>query len=139
MTTVQQRGVGLTRRLRALYVATAVSSFGDGIFAAAIPLATAAVTRDPTAVAVVSAAEIVPWVLISPLAGAWVDRLPYRAVMIVADLFRCLLLVGVAAAIAAGQSSVWFLAIAAFLVMAGTTFFDAASQSIIPELVNRDL
>jgi MFS family permease len=115
-----------------------VSSFGDGIFAAAVPLAAAAITRDPTAVAIVSAAEMIPWVLISPFAGAWVDRLPHRAVMIVADLFRCLVLAGVAVAIAAGESSVWFLAVAAFLVMAGTTFFDAASQSIIPELVNRD-
>jgi MFS family permease len=138
MTTLQERGAGLTRRLRALYVATAVSSFGDGIFAAAIPLAAAAVTRDPTAVAIVSAAEMIPWVLISPFAGAWVDRLPHRAVMIAADLFRCLVLAGVAVAIAAGGSSVWFLAAAAFLVMAGTTFFDAASQSIIPELVDRD-
>lgn len=138
MTTMQERRAGITGRLRALYVATAVSSFGDGIFAAAIPLAAAAVTRDPAAVAIVSAAEMIPWVLIGPFAGALVDRLPYRAVMISADLGRLLVLVAVALAIGTGHASVPLLALAAFLVMAGTTFFDAASQSIVPELVDRD-
>src|SRR4051794_35136216 len=138
MTTMQEKAAGLSGRLRALYVATAVSSFGDGIFAAAIPLAAAAVTRDPTAVAIVSAAEMVPWLVIAPFAGALVDRLPYRAVMIVADLARCLVLLAVALAIFTSSAPVWLLASAAFLVMAGTTFFDAASQSIIPELVGSD-
>ncbi|MEV6895676.1 MFS transporter [Kribbella sp. NPDC051137] len=139
MTMTQEPQAGLMGRLRALYVATAVSSFGDGVFAAAVPLAAAAVTRDPTAVAIVSAAEMVPWVLIGPFAGAVVDRLPYRAVMIVADLARLMILGLVAVAIATGHGSVPLLAGAAFLVMAGTTFFDAASQSIIPELVDRDV
>lgn len=134
----QEPKAGLASRVRALYVATAVSSFGDGVFAAAVPLAAAAVTRDPTAVAVVSAAEMIPWVVIGPFAGAVVDRLPYRAVMIAADLARLVVLGLVALAIATGHSTVPVLAVAAFLVMAGTTFFDAASQSIIPELVNRD-
>lgn len=139
MTMTQEPKAGLIGRLRALYVATAVSSFGDGVFAAAVPLAAAAVTRDPTAVAIVSAAEMIPWVLIGPFAGAAVDRLPYRAVMIVADLGRLIILGLVALAIATGHGSVPVLASAAFLVMAGTTFFDAASQSIIPELVDRDV
>ncbi|MEV0803399.1 MFS transporter [Kribbella sp. NPDC050281] len=138
MPIMQERKAGLMGRLRALYVATAVSSFGDGVFAAAVPLAAAAVTRDPAAVAIVSAAEMIPWVLIGPFAGAMVDRLPYRAVMIGADLARLIVLAVVGLAIATGHSSVLLLACAAFLVMAGTTFFDAASQSIIPELVDRN-
>jgi MFS family permease len=138
MTTMQEHKGAIAGRLRALYVATAVSSFGDGIFAAAIPLAAAALTRDPTAVAIVSAAEMIPWVVIGPFAGALVDRLPYRAVMISADLGRLLVLALVAIAIGTGHASVPLLALAAFLVMAGTTFFDAASQSIIPELVDRN-
>src|SRR5688500_9415891 len=52
------------RGLRALVAATAVSSVGDGAFIAAAPLAAAVVTRNPTAVAIVTAAEYLPWVLV---------------------------------------------------------------------------
>lgn len=137
-TTVDRPRTQHLRRLRALYGSVAVSSFGDGIFAAAVPLATAALTRDPAAVALVSAAEMVPWLVMNPVAGALVDRWPYRAVMVAADLSRFALLLALTAMVATGTVTVPALAIIACLVMTGTVFFDTASQAVIADLANRD-
>src|SRR6185369_5989441 len=74
------------RGLRALLAASGVSAIGDGAFLAAAPLAAAAVTRDPAAVSIVAAAEYLPWLVVTPFAGVYVDRWPKRLVMIWADV-----------------------------------------------------
>ncbi|WP_157641344.1 MFS transporter [Longispora albida] len=135
MTVVGDRS---TRRLWSLYAAVAVSALGDGVFAAAIPLAAAALTRDPVAVAVVGAAEMLPWLFVSPFAGALVDRWPHRRVMIVSDAARALLLAGLALLVACGMGSVTAIAITAALVMIGYTFHNTAQQHVVADMTERD-
>jgi predicted MFS family arabinose efflux permease len=125
------------RGVRALVVSAAVSSVGDGAFVAAAPLLAASLTRDPVAVSVVAAASAAPWVLVGPWAGAWVDRLPRRAVMITADAVRALGLALLGVLVLLDRADIVALAAAAFLVTAGRSFFDAASQAIVPQIVGR--
>src|SRR5258706_12191259 len=75
---------GLTR----VWSAVGVSSLGDGAFLAAVPLAAATVTRNPTEVAAVTAAMYLPWFLVQPVAGALLERWPFRATMLTADFLR---------------------------------------------------
>ncbi|TDD64826.1 MFS transporter, partial [Jiangella aurantiaca] len=59
---------------RRFAAATSLTAAGDGVFAAAVPLLAATLTRDPRLVSVVAAATYLPWLLFSLPAGALVDR-----------------------------------------------------------------
>src|SRR4051812_42292648 len=129
--------VSRTGAVRALVGSATVSSVGDGAFVAAAPLLAAFLTRDPVAVSAVAAASAAPWLLVGPWAGAWVDRLPRRGVMITADAVRAVGLGALCVLIITGQANIAMLAGCAFLVTAGRTFFDAASQAMVPQIVGR--
>lgn len=124
--------------LRALYGSVAVSSLGDGMFSAAVPLAAALLTREPAAVAVVAAAEMLPWLLIAPIIGALVDRWPHRTIMIVSDLGRAVLLLTIALMVVTDTVTVAALAGLACAVMIGWMFFDTASQAMVADITIRD-
>jgi MFS family permease len=120
-----------------LWGAVGVSSLGDGAFLAALPLAAAAVTRDPTAVAVVTAAMYLPWVLVQPVAGALLERWPFRATMLIADGLRAVGVGALALVIATGTASIPLLSVVAFGMVVGQIFHDGAVQATVPELAGR--
>jgi MFS family permease len=126
-----------TRGLGAVWVAVGVSTLGDGAFAAALPLAAAAVTRDPTAVAAVSAVAIVPWVVVQPIAGAVMDRWPHRSVMIIADALRGLVVAAAAVLLVVNLGSIAVLAAVGCVMVVGQIFHDTAVQGVIPDLAGR--
>ena len=64
------RGPGLGGPYRRLWTASAVSTLGDGMYLAALPLLAATLTRDPLPVSAVMFAEWLPWLLFGLLAGA---------------------------------------------------------------------
>lgn len=126
------------RGLRAILASVGVSSLGDGMFLAAVPLTAAALTRDPTAVAAVTAIGYLPWVLIAPFAGALVDRWPYRATVLTADIIRALAVAGLALAVAADMATIWTLGLVAAAVVTGQVFHDIAVQAAVASLAERD-
>jgi len=80
------------------------------------------------------AAEIAPVLLLAPLAGPLVDRLPRVKVMIGADLVRLVL----AAALAVSHSDLVVVYAVAFGLSAGSVFFNPAANSLLPTLVDDD-
>lgn len=140
MSTVTERSSTAPRRrgLGLLLTATGVSVTGDGVLLAASPLMAAALSRDPLAVASVTAAGYAAWLLIGLPAGALVDRWDRRRVMVMADLGRALVLVGFVALVLTDLATIAALAAAVFLVGVGSCFFDPAAQSLIPAIVGRD-
>ena len=126
------------RSYHVLWVANAISTLGDGVRMAALPLLAATVTRDPTTVATVAFAGQVPWLLVSLASGAVADRLDRRIVMWVVDTFRALLMVAFAGLVIAGDVTVTALCAVAFLLGMGQTLFDNASHALLPTLVRRE-
>ncbi|MEW2143290.1 MFS transporter [Micromonospora vinacea] len=121
-----------------LWGAQTVSSLGDGVMHAALPLLALTVTRDPMALAIVTAAGTLPWLLFGILGGALVDRWDRRRTMWVADTARAMLLAIPAAAAALDVLSVPLLAAVAFLLGLGGLFFDTAATAYLPDLLRRD-
>jgi MFS family permease len=121
-----------------LWTAQTVSSLGDGVTHAALPLLTLTLTRDPMALAVVTAAGTLPWLLFGVLGGALVDRWDRRRTMWVADTMRAVLLAIPAAAAVLDVLSIALLAAVAFLLALGGLFFDTAATAYLPDLLNRD-
>jgi MFS family permease len=137
-TSPQPAGARLGPEYRKLWAATAISTLGDGMYLAALPLLAAQLTRDPLAVSAVTFASWLPWLLVALLSGALVDRWDRRRVLWTVDLGRCALIGALAAVVLAGWASIWLLATAGFLLGVGQTLFDSAVLAIIPALVSRD-
>lgn len=121
-----------------LWTAQTVSSLGDGVSHAALPLLALMVTRDPMALAVVAAAGTLPWLFFGVLGGALVDRWDRQRTMWVMDAARAVLLAIPAAAAALDVLSIPLLAAVAFLLGLGGLFFDTAAAAYLPDLLGRD-
>lgn len=92
----------------------------------------------PFQIALVNAMQLVPAFLAGLFAGAWVDRLPRRSILIAADLGRALVLATIPLSAWLGVLHVEQLYIVALLVSILSIFFDLAYQSYLPALVGKD-
>src|SRR5438067_783440 len=86
---------------------------------------------------ILGAAERVPFLLLGLFAGVWVDRLRRRPILIAADLGRAVLLGSIPLAAVFGVLRIEQLYAVGFLVGCLTVFFDVASLSFLPSLVER--
>ncbi|MDQ0797414.1 MFS transporter [Streptomyces sp. B1I3] len=71
-------------------------------------------------------------------AGAWVDRMPGRRVLVAADAARAALFASIPVAWWLGVPSLPQLYAVVLLNGCATVFFDVGSQSVLPELVGRE-
>ncbi|WP_418004118.1 MFS transporter [Mycobacterium sp. PDNC021] len=122
------------RRLLELRV---VSQFGDGLFQAGLVgglLFNPEREADPWAIAGAFAALYLPYSLLGPFAGALLDRWDRRQVLIVANLARLLLMIGVGAllATAAGDTSILF---GALIINGFTRFVSSGMSAALPHVV----
>lgn len=119
-----------------LWAASGLSNIGDGVRLTALPLLAATLTRDPTAVAAVTFASYLPWLLFGPLVGVVADRFDRRVLMVRAQLFRMVLVVLLTLVVVAGQHSLVLLYAVGFLLGAGEVLHDISAQALIPLVVN---
>lgn len=122
-----------------LWSAQAVSVFGSLITRTALPFTAILVLgATPLQMSLLMAGEMAPGLLISLIAGVWVDRLRRRPLMIGADLGRALLLGSIPAAALLGLLRIEHLYVVALLTGGLTVLFDVAYRSYLPSIVSRD-
>lgn len=120
-----------------LWLGQVVSNFGDRLNQMA--LVALVYQRNPgseIALAKLISFTIIPVFIIGPIAGAWVDRLDRRKIMIISDILRGLLVISIPLFIASKQILLVYLAI--FLIFSISRFFIPSKMAIIPELVAKD-
>jgi predicted MFS family arabinose efflux permease len=114
---LRQRNFGL------LWTGETISQTGNSMAVVGVPLLAVAVLQASTfAVSALTAAAYLPWLAIGLPAGAWVDRLPPRPLMVACDVI-----------LTTGQ----VLAVA-LLAGASNVFFATAYQVYLPALVTAD-
>jgi predicted MFS family arabinose efflux permease len=86
---------------------------------------------------VLGAVALLPHLVLGLPAGVWVDRLPYRRILILADLSQTLLLGSVPVLAASGVLRIWQLYVVAVLAGSCNLFENVAAQSFTPRLVPR--
>jgi predicted MFS family arabinose efflux permease len=122
-----------------IWSAATVSIFGSLVTRIALPLAAILVLGSGAIeVAVLRSLELGATLLVGLVAGAWVDRLRRRPVLIWADLGRAALLGSIPVAFALGVLTYWQLLAVSGLAAILTTFFDAADNAYLPTIVERD-
>ncbi|MGW6143815.1 MFS transporter [Streptomyces sp. NPDC055140] len=127
------------RDFRRLWVGQTVSQLGEHTTLVVLPLC-AVLTLGAGAgeLGVLRAVGQAPILLLSLLAGAWVDRWRTRTVMVLADVGRALVLGAAAAAGLLGALGLPVLLVTGFAVGAFSVFFDVAYQASLVRLVERD-
>ena len=122
-----------------LWTGETVSEFGSQVTQFAMPLAAALTLHaTPVQMGVLSALQMLPFLLISLPAGVWVDRIRRRPILIAGDLVRAVTLLGVPLAGITGHLSMPLLYAVSLVTGAATVFFDVSYQSYMPALVERD-
>jgi MFS family permease len=134
---VKARAGLLARRdFRLLWTGETTSCLGSSIGGVALPLVALSVLHASVfAVSALTAAAWLPWVLIGLPAGAWVDRLPRRPVMIAADVVSVAAFGSVPVAAWCGVLTTVQLMFAALAGGTASVFFKTAYRAFLPALL----
>ncbi len=93
-------------------------------------------TQDPVLVAMAVFAQQLPWLLVALPAGAWLDRLDRRRVVMLVDLARAALVGAFTFVAATGTVSRAVLYVVLFLVGVAEVVADNASSALVPTVVS---
>ncbi len=121
---------------RRLWVADAISQLGNRMtFLAAPLLAVLYLDASTFEVALVKTCETLGWLVFGLLAGAWVDRLRCRPVLLTTDAGRAVLMLSIPLAAVFGVLTLGQLYAVMFLAGVLAVFFEVAHQTYLPRLV----
>ncbi|MET0831280.1 MAG: MFS transporter [Acidimicrobiia bacterium] len=135
-----------------LWTASVISNLGDGIGFVAYPWLASAITRNPLLIALIAVAQRLPWLVFSLPAGVITDRVDRRRLIVLMDVVRTGLTLGVAffvlgaenlpspdevAAGAVSSDAVLYavLLLATLLLGFAEVLRDNAAQTILPAIV----
>ncbi len=134
-----RREAWFERDFAALWAGQTVSLFGSLLTRTALPFTAILLLRaTPMQMSLLTAADLVPALLLGLIAGAWIDRLRRRPILIATDLLRAALLVSIPVLALAGRLHFAHLCVVALLAGACTLFFDVAYHAYLPTLVPRE-
>lgn len=126
------------RNFQLLWLGETVSKTGSAITVVALPLVAISTLQASTfMVGVLEAAAWLPWLLIGLPAGAWVDRLARRPIMVTCNIVSALLFASVPVAAWYGWLSLPQLLAVAFFAGIAKVFFRTAYQAYLPTVVDR--
>lgn len=121
-----------------LWSAATTSLLGTQITLLALPLlALLQLHSSASTVGLLTAAEYLPWLLLSLPAGLLVDRLPRRPLLVLCDLIRLLILAAIPLTAAVHHLTVPVLIVLVLLAGCATVLFELASSVFLPEVVDR--
>ncbi len=134
--TRRRSGLLWHRNFRLLWTGETISGAGSAMAAIGVPLLAVTALRASTfAVSTLTAAAYLPWLVIGLPAGAWVDRLPTRSLMVACDLISALLYASLPVAAWLGVLDTGEVVAVALLAGAANVFFATAYQVYLPSLV----
>lgn len=122
-------------RFVSFWLSQTISLFGDRLHQVALGVLVYGVTNSPLLTGLVFLAATVPNILLSPIAGTFVDRWEHKRVMIASDLIRAglVLLLPLAAFV-----EILLVYPIVFLITTVSLFFRPAKVAFVPRIVRRD-
>jgi DHA3 family macrolide efflux protein-like MFS transporter len=125
----------IPRGIRPLWAAANVSLIGDSLHDIAILWLIYDLTGSSTATGLLGVARYLPSILLGIFAGAWVDRVPRKSVLLWCDALRVILVLAIAALTFTHTVTGTNLYCIAFAIAICTVFFNPARDAIVPQLV----
>ena len=122
-----------------LWVGQTISKLGSVVTRTAVPLVAILVLgAGPWELAVLVIVQSLGILIVGLIAGAWVDRLRRRPLLIWDDLIRAAVLLSIPVAYAFGTLRIEQLYLVVFLASCLGALFDAAYPAYVPTLIGRD-
>ena len=138
MSTPQPVPLRRNRDFLLLWSGQVVSTVGSEVSQLAFPLLVLSLTGSARDAGIVGFARALPFLLFYLPAGAYVDRLDRRRVMLVADAGRALALGSVAVWLALGRPPLAWLALTSFVEGSLFVFFQLSEGAALPQIVPRE-
>ncbi|WP_433413678.1 MFS transporter [Microtetraspora malaysiensis] len=124
---------------RRYVTADGFSQFGTQVTRVALPLvALLVLDAGPFQLGLLSAAEMIGFLLFGLPAGVWVDRLRRKPILVTADVLRAVALASIPIAALFDALTLAQLYAVAVIVSIGTAFFDVAHLSFLPSIVTKE-
>ncbi|MFN8525315.1 MAG: MFS transporter [Chloroflexota bacterium] len=120
-----------------LWLGQTVSSVGSGIVKLAAPLLVLALDESTTLAGLVVGAMWFPMVILGLPAGALIDRLDRRRVMVWCEIVRATAVFSVPVAWGLGLLNAWHLLAVALALGSGQSFYNVAQVAALPRVVAR--
>jgi Bacterial protein of unknown function (DUF894). len=125
------------RNFRNLLAGQVVSEMGNWFnFIAGLGLVRVVSEASPEAAGILFVCRLLPFALLSPIAGTFVDRFSRRQVMIISDLVR--VVVALMFLLVTDAGNLWIAYIATILLSTFGAFFDGAKNAATPNLTGSE-
>lgn len=121
---------------RLLFGSQVLSILGDRVTAVALPFAVLEIGGGVREVAIVSAAQFLPFVVLALPAGVWADRLDRKSILIASDVVRMACQILAAVLLLGGGATVPALVAIAAVYGAADAFFAPAFSGLLPTTVS---
>ncbi|WP_431280361.1 MFS transporter [Leifsonia poae] len=122
-----------------LLTGQATSQLGAQVSGVAVPLlAVVSLGATPFQVGMLGAASTIAFATIGLPAGAWIDRMRRRPILVASDLTRAILLATIPAAAVLGLLTMAQLVVVSLLTGFARVFFDVGYRSYLPSVIGRD-
>jgi MFS family permease len=132
----QRLGPLAERPFRRVYMARALSLFGDSIVPVALSFGVLSVESSPSALGFVLGSRFLALVVFLLVAGVLADRLPRKRMLIASDLARLAIQGATAALLVSGRATILELAVLQFGYGAGEAFFRPTVTGFVPQTVS---
>jgi len=124
------------RNFRLLFFGQAISQLGDWFNSVAVYALLLDLTGSATAVAWMMIVQFLPMAIVGPLAGVVVDRVDRKRLMIAADLFRGVMILGLL--LVRRREHVWIAYVVTAVCVSAQAFFEPARTATIPNITSKD-
>lgn len=110
------------------------SNFGDAVLRISLLLYVYEVTGSKTKMTLVLSMQIIPWIIVGPVAGVLADRISRKGIMVASDLLRA-----VALCIIPLVTDIASLMVIAFIIGVASASFTAPRAAALPEITGMKL
>jgi len=134
-TPVEYRPLLLTRDFGLVWSGQLISQIGDGISRLALLWFVYAVTGSPLKTSIIGLLQTIPPIVLGPIIGVYVDRLPKKLLLISSDLLRAVLIGLIPCLIPVESFTVSVLYVLVLLHAIATAVFGPALTAAVPAFV----
>jgi len=118
-------------------VADIINRFGDSVDSIAFVWLVYQITNSAAWSAIIFGVNKIPTVFLQPFAGALIERLKKKRIMVITDIIRGLCVGFIAAAYAMGFLNKWYILIATLIISSAEAFRGPASSALLPKLLEQ--
>lgn len=120
-----------------MMVAALINRFGDSIDAIASVWIVYEITGNAAWSAIMFGVNRIPSIVVTPLAGAWVEGRKKKTIMVVTDLIRAVCVAFVATGYLLGFLQAWMLLITTLIISTVEAFRGPANSALLPKVLEK--